>query len=69
MKLPKPFKHYQPLFRVSEVADYTRQHPITIKKWIKAGKLKFIRPGRAYLIPASEVDRLLEAVIQPTEAK
>ena len=35
--------------------------PATLSAWIKAGKIKAARPGRAYRIPESEIERLLEA--------
>lgn len=32
----------------------------TIKRWIEAGKLSGIRPGKAYMIPESSIGELLE---------
>lgn len=44
-----------------EAAERLGITPVTLSAWIKAGKIKVARPGRAYKIPESEIDRILEA--------
>ena len=44
-----------------EAAERIGVTPTTLSAWIKAGKIKAARPGRAYRIPESEIERLLEA--------
>ena len=44
-----------------EAAERIGVTPTTLSAWIKAGKIKVARPGRAYKIPESEIDRILEA--------
>lgn len=40
----------------------------TVKRWIEQGKLRGYRPGRAYQVPESAVDELLEkSEIRPKE--
>lgn len=55
-------KHYT----APEVADRLRLHVETVRRWIKDGRIdaktKPGRSGKEYLIPASELDRLLEDV-------
>ena len=47
-------------YKVSEVAKILSMSRITIWLWIKEGKIKAIRtPGGTYLIPESEVNRIL----------
>ncbi len=32
--------------------------PVTVRSWLRGGKLKAVQVGRAYLIPEAEVARL-----------
>ncbi|RLE82145.1 MAG: hypothetical protein DRJ52_02670 [Thermoprotei archaeon] len=49
-------KHYS----VSKVAEIFSVHPMTVKKWIKEGKIRAITtPGGRYRIPESEIRRLM----------
>jgi excisionase family DNA binding protein len=50
------------MLTVKEAADRLRTTEVTIRRWIKAGKLRGRMPGGTklgYLIPESEVERLL----------
>ena len=42
-----------------EAADQLRVQVRTLRGWIAQGELLAARPGKAYLIPRSEVERLL----------
>ena len=47
---------------VAEVARRLRVHPVTLRKWLRAGKVRGVRLGgtkTGWRIPASEVTRLL----------
>jgi excisionase family DNA binding protein len=55
------------MLTVREAAHRLRTTEVTIRRWIKAGKLRGRMPGGTklgYLIPESEVERLLP---KPTE--
>jgi len=54
----------QRMLTVKEAAQQLRTTEVTIRRWIKAGKLRGRMPGGSklgYLIPESEVVRLLPA--------
>lgn len=43
-----------------KTAKILRVHPLTVFRWIRAGKVKAIKnPARRWLVPQSEIDRLL----------
>jgi excisionase family DNA binding protein len=47
---------------VAEVAKRLRIHPVTLRAWLKAGKVRGVRMGgtrAGWRIPASEVTRVL----------
>lgn len=44
------FKETLDLFSISR---------ITLFRWIKTGRIRFIRPGKKYFFPQDEIDRLL----------
>jgi len=46
------------LLRVSKAAHELGLHPVTVRKWIKAGKIQAIRVGNEARIPRSEIERL-----------
>ncbi len=54
----------QVLLRVGVVARRLGLHPITVRRWLKSGKIKAVRIGREARIPLTEVERLLGE--QPT---
>jgi len=52
---------------VAEVAKRLRVHPVTLRGWLKAGKVRGVRLGgtrAGWRIPASEVARVLAQGIQ-----
>lgn len=52
MKEPK-------LLRVSRAAHELGLHPLTVRKWVKAGKIQAVRVGNEARIPRSEIERLI----------
>src|SRR5213082_2180093 len=52
-------KQEQKLFRVSAAAHELGLHPITVRRWIKAGRIQVIPVGREVRIPRTEVERLV----------
>src|SRR5215218_8974403 len=48
-------------FSLSEVAIGLRVSERTVRRWIKAGKLKAYKPGRDFRIPESAVRELVES--------
>lgn len=46
------------LLRVSRAAHELGLHPVTVRKWIKAGKIQAIRVGNEARVPRSEIERL-----------
>ena len=52
------------LVRVGVAARYLGLHPITVRRWIDAGKLHAVQIGREARIPMTEIERLLGE--QPT---
>ena len=47
------------LLRSGEVAKRLGLHPLTVRRWVKAGKIAAIPIGREARIPITEVERLL----------
>jgi putative resolvase len=47
------------LLRVSAAAHELGLHPITVRRWIKAGRIQVIPVGREVRIPRAEVERLV----------
>lgn len=47
------------LLRVSRAAHELGLHPLTVRKWIKTGKIAAIRVGNEARIPRSEIERLV----------
>jgi len=56
------------LYRTREVAELLNISVSGVKKWIKEGKLRAIRVGRFWMIPESEVRRILSGV-KPNEVR
>ena len=46
------------LLRISKAAHELGLHPVTVRKWIKAGKIQAIRVGNEARVPRSEIERL-----------
>jgi excisionase family DNA binding protein len=53
VKAPEP-----KLLRVSRAAHELGLYPVTVRKWIKAGKIQAIRVGKEARIPRAEIERL-----------
>jgi excisionase family DNA binding protein len=49
------------MLTVPEAADHLGLRPSTLRAWIAARRIGFVRLGRAIRIPASEVERLVDA--------
>jgi putative resolvase len=47
------------LLRISSAAHELGLHPITVRRWIKAGRIQAVPMGREVPIPRTEVDRLV----------
>jgi putative resolvase len=45
--------------RVGKAAEELGLHPITIRRWIKTGKIQAVRVGIEARVPRSEIERLL----------
>jgi len=56
------------LYRTREVAELLNISVSGVKKWIKEGKIRAIRVGRFWMIPESEVRRILLGV-KPSEVR
>jgi len=52
------------LLRVGVAARKLGLHPITVRRWLKSGKINAVRIGREARIPLSEIERLMGE--QPT---
>lgn len=50
------------LLSIQEVAQITQLHEITIRRYIRAGKLGAVRIGRRLRVPQEALDQLLEPV-------
>jgi len=50
------------LYRTREVAELLNISVSGVKKWIKDGKIRAIRIGRFWMIPESEVKRILSGI-------
>ncbi|MEM3989146.1 MAG: IS607 family transposase [Desulfurococcaceae archaeon] len=50
------------LYRTSEVAEVLNISVSTVKKWIKQGRLRALRVGKLWMIPESEIRRILSGV-------
>lgn len=47
-------------FTVAEVAEITKKKPDVVRKWIRDGKLKAVRPGgKTWLVPSDALDKFM----------
>ena len=51
-------KQEQKLFRLSQAAHELSLHPITVRRWIKAGRIQVVQVGREVRIPRAELETL-----------
>jgi excisionase family DNA binding protein len=49
-------------YTVAQVAEGFGRSELTIRRWIKAGRLKAVRIGGTWYVPADELDALLHPV-------
>src|SRR5215467_1205088 len=54
-------KQGQKLFRVGAAAHELGLHPMTVRRWIKAGRIQVVQVGREMRIPRSEIERMVGA--------
>jgi excisionase family DNA binding protein len=52
-------KQAQKLFRVGAAAHELGLHPMTVRRWIKAGRIQVVQVGREMRIPRSEIERMV----------
>ncbi len=52
-------KQEQKLFRLSAAAHELGLHPITVRRWIKAGRIQVVQVGREVRIPRSEIEKIV----------
>lgn len=52
-------KQEQKLFRLSQAAHELGLHPITVRRWIKAGRIQVIQVGREVRIPRTEIEKIV----------
>jgi excisionase family DNA binding protein len=54
------------LLSIQEVAQITQLHEITIRRYIRAGKLAAVRIGRRIRVPRAALDELLQPIVPAT---
>jgi putative resolvase len=52
-------KQEQKLFRLSQAGHELGLHPITVRRWIKAGRIQVIQVGREVRIPRTEIEKIV----------
>jgi putative resolvase len=52
----------QKLFRVGAAAHELGLHPMTVRRWIKAGRIQVVQVGREVRVPRSEIERIVGTV-------
>src|SRR6266571_4547485 len=55
-------KQGQKLLRVGAAAHELGLHPMTVRRWIKAGRIGVVQVGREVRIPRSEIERLVGSI-------
>ncbi len=55
-------KQGQKLLRVGAAAHELGLHPMTVRRWIKAGRLQVVQVGREMRIPRAEIERMVGRV-------
>lgn len=64
-----PLTNYQPnmspdqLYTVEQTALILKVHPLTIRRYIKTGRLKAVKVGGNIRVPQSEIDNFSKAII------
>ena len=49
----------QKIYTLQETAEILRRSEHSIYLWCRSGKIKAVKPGKKWLIPADEIQRLL----------
>src|SRR6266704_2095923 len=52
-------KQGQKLLRVGAAAHELGLHPMTVRRWIKAGRIQVVQVGREVRIPRAEIERMV----------
>lgn len=60
--MTKQPKREPKLLRISVAAHELGLHPITVRRWIKAGRIQAVPMGREVRVPRTEVERLVGKV-------
>jgi excisionase family DNA binding protein len=68
-KTSQTLREERPPLTVPEAAAELRVSPVTLRRWIAQGLVLAVRPAKAYLVPAVEVDRLLTPSSKRAAAK
>jgi putative resolvase len=55
-------KQGQKLLRVGAAAHELGLHPMTVRRWIKAGRIQAVQVGREVRVPRSEIERIVGAI-------
>ena len=55
-------KQAQKLVRVGAAAHELGLHPMTVRRWIKAGRIQVVQVGREVRVPRSEIERIVGTV-------
>src|SRR5437667_5323872 len=51
-------KRERKLLRIGAAAHELGLHPITVRRWIKAGRIQVVQMGREVRIPRAEIERM-----------
>jgi putative resolvase len=55
-------KQGQKLLRVGAAAHELGLHPMTVRRWIKAGRIQAVQVGREVRVPRSEIERIVGTI-------
>jgi len=55
-------KQGQKLLRVGAAAHELGLHPMTVRRWIKAGRIQVVQVGREMRIPRGEIERMVGSI-------
>jgi excisionase family DNA binding protein len=55
-------KQGQKLLRVGAAAHELGLHPMTVRRWIKAGRIQVVQVGREMRVPRAEIERMIGSV-------
>ena len=55
-------KQGQKLLRVGAAAHELGLHPMTVRRWIKAGRIQVVQVGREMRVPRTEIERVVGSI-------